>query len=261
MASTPTYKNLDTLIETPDSGLLELAERTTYTKIYEAKYSVCVASAVSKGTYGTGSLAGYRVGRCTVARTRGDMGRLTIVWDAGDGGGDSGFTLPADRYNVCPEDLSPRIERHPRYKSLGDQTVTYVEEGKYITVPVWAVIQNAASAATGNLRDAWIAVLNTCPDPALALNLLTKIERGNEVYYLAAIRYTWTIYCWEVPETTRGGFIEAPAGPLAGFFSPDIDWLRLGDTLDDGDGGIHALTRSWLGGPVGHWDAELYSVP
>ncbi len=66
MPSSPTHKNLDSLIEQPESGRYEFAEKITQTRVYCAKYSVCVAHSVGRGALGTGDQSGFQVQKCTV---------------------------------------------------------------------------------------------------------------------------------------------------------------------------------------------------
>jgi hypothetical protein len=236
--STPTYKNLTALIEQPESGAVEYGDITILTKVYRGTYANCLADALSKGTAGSGATAGFQVQKSTVVRERGDIGKLTIVWEAnGSGGGD----VPPDEVAVSPDNQSPRIERHPMFISLE----TIADE--------LALVEDASRSQDQTTRDAAYAKLSD-----LGKKLVDKIRRGNETYYLAGLRYAWVTHYYTTPTMYRGGWIESPGGPLTGYFSGDIGWLREADDLQYSNG-VWRLTRSWLGAPNMHWDAELYS--
>lgn len=235
---TPTYKNLDILIEQPESGRVESADSRTITKIYRAKYSVCVAAIKFKGTLGSGSLLGYEIRSSSVERERGDLGRLTDVWSAGGDDADPETTpLPQDEVAITANNLSPRLERHLKYSSL--------------TAAEFQKVDDAVRAPNASQRDAIKATLST-----LGRELVDKITKGNESYYLATLRYSWVTHSYTVPNSTRGGYIDTIAGsPLAGYFLGTISWLREADNLEYSNG-IWRLTRSWIGADA--WDSDLY---
>lgn len=252
--SSPTHKNLDSLIESNDSPSYVVAGgQVAQTRIYHAKFSVCLANILYEGAIGTGDQSGYVLTSCTVQHIGSEQGRLTYVWGAAGSG--SGVTLPPDEVSVSGDNLSPRVESHKRYKPLDGVNVDW--EGE--SVPLLAVVQNAVQATSSTTRAKAIAILTATPVSALALELVKKLEAGREAFYMAALRYSWTTHSFTIPTMYRGGWIEAPGGPLAGYFVADIDWLREADDLQY-SAGIWRLTRSWLGGPNGHWDLQLYSV-
>ena len=116
-------------------------------------------------------------------------------------------------------------------------------------------------------------------------------------FYLSGYKITWAQYYWIPQVLNPGGYIEDPVqnGGLPALFwstteKPDgvnifsqtqvhnknmfplvtgapplntipfgLSWLRQADT-------IHLnrtwwrLTRSWIGGPMGHWDKEIYTA-
>lgn len=239
MSSTPTYKNLDALIEAPESGTYEFAEKATYTQIYVAKFSACFDARQTHGTIGSGVTLGYRVAKCTVEHTRGIMGKLTIVWEAG-GGDDPGIQLPADEFDVFPENLSPRTERNKMFTGILPAALQVVKTA------LWGENEEIRQDAYDSIG-------------GIAKTLVDKINAGNETFYLASLRYVWRLHSWSIPDIQLGGVIESPSGPLAGYFSPAISWLREADAFTE-QGGVYMLTRSWLGAPSGHWDAQLYAA-
>lgn len=243
--STPTFKNLSSLVEQPDSrsrewtrdgGLIE-------TRIYVAEYDVAVAGQKSPYTVGTGDLTGFIIRSSTVQAMRPLLGKLVDVWQAGGEDGDpEANPLPSDTVSVSGTNQSPKTERHPRYISLASIAgeLGYVED--------------ALRGATPTKRDDAYAELS-----ALGQELVDKIRAGNESFYMASLRYSWTSYYYTAPTMYRGGWVEPPGGPLAGYFVGSISWLREADDLNF-DGNFWQLTRNWLGGPNGSWDNQLYPV-
>lgn len=252
MPSNPTYKNLDALVEQPDSGSIEITDRVVLTKRYRAKYAVCMANLPSRGSIGTGDTAGYLVDSATVTRERGDMGLLTVKWAAGGGSDEGGQPLPADEFRVSPIEINPNIRVHPWYKPLKDVAIN--------TEPVLAIIKRAVEHEDPALMRQEAGKLNVL-DPDLlarANSLMKKLRDGNDAYYFAGVRYIWTSYHWTTPDITIGGYTESPGGPLAGYFHPSFSFLRESDALDT-DSGAYRLTRSWLGSTDGRWEEDIYS--
>ncbi len=236
--ATPTWKGpTDQLVEANNSPTYELSERVIKTRIYHGLYSYCesLLPDYSRGTIGTGSESGYLVSRTTLAKLRGNIGQMTIQWEASSDS--SGQTLPSDEVAVIPDNLNPRLEAHPNYAVLDDVDMQNVE--------------NALRANTRQERLVTDAFLT-----AEGLDLVTRIRRGNESFYLAAFRYSWVTHSWTIPSSTRGGFVESPGGPLASYFTGTISWLREADALQY-QSGIWRRTRTWLGGPAGHFDPDL----
>lgn len=228
------------LIEDPTSPQITYADKATRVRTYRGLHSLCVASALPKGTVGTGDEAGYIVASSVVTRERGRIGRLVITWEAGgEGGGDSGVSLPPDEFSFSPFELNPPLSYHSRYSSLTSDQVK-------------AVLKALQASLDGS--DTFRASFTS-----LQRELLEKMERGRESFYLAGIRYSWTSYLWFGSGTvTTGGFVEIPGGPLTAFFPAGIQFLRIADELT-WTGQYFRYTRNWLGGPAGHWDTDIYA--
>lgn len=255
MPSSPTHKNLDALIEQPDSGKMVFSKgKVTQTRIYVAKYTVCVAASLGYGTVGTGQQFGYTVGECTVDAIGAEQGKLTIVWEAGGpDGGDSGQPLPPDEWNTQPQDLQPRVERTPGFTNLSRAQSR--------------LCANAASPDQSG-DTAWQTLIDQYnADPngpggnganAAAVVLADFLRRGIESKYQAAKTYNWILNSFAPFDELLGGWAENPGGPGIGYQPANLSWLRLADAQSY-SGGIYQLTRTWLGGPDGHWDPILYS--
>lgn len=127
-----------------------------------------------------------------------------------------------------------------------------------------------------------------------ALEIIQKHWRGEETPYLTGYQVTWASYFWRPPRLNPGGYIEDPIsdGGLPDYFhNPDypddsgatifedaalvnpqcysstgypagsvvISWLRKADELQF-ERTWFKLTRTWIGSPVGYWDAEFYAA-
>lgn len=234
--SVPTWRpNSPGLIEAPDSPSFVFAERITKTRSYGGRFEDCAAFAVAKGTIGTGEEVGYWVARCEVTRQPGAAGRLVIAWEAISG--DLGYQLPPDEFGIEPFEANPALENHPLYQGISAESLS-----------------NVHKALNGD-DDAELA-LTQIPDPT-AWFLLRKLRRGTTNWYVAGFRYTWVLHSWGLPAATKGGFLQTPGGPLEGALPAGIAWLRYSDQLSY-QNGVFRLTRTWLGGPDGFWDPELY---
>ena len=237
-APAPFFKgNTSTLIEQPESGKYVLADRVTQTKIYRGTYALCVASAVGKGTLGTGALAGWKVDSCNIDREPRGVGKLTINWVAGAEA--SSQPLPPDEIGLDPIEINPPLEKNPFYSSLTDAQIAAVVkavESSHLSEPI---------STPGALN-------------ALQLNLLAKRRKGISNFYLAGIKYSWTRHFWTISGTIElGGFIDTPAGPLTGILPGALAALRQADSLVF-TGEYFKYTQAWLLAPLGHWDNDLY---
>lgn len=236
-ANSPIWKGSTSLTEHKESPVWDYGESVTVTQIYEGPYATCLAAASPNGTIGTGDLASFMVARCTVTKRAGGIGRMVLVWVMGGTGVTlPTVSLPASEEDLEPFELNPKLERHPRYAELT------LEE-----------VQNVRTAVDGaaDERDAafdWIWNNGS----AAAIELYDKRARGTETYYLAGFRYAVTSYYWALPALTDGGYIEALGGALSGF-----SCLRVADRVSL-QNGVWRVTRNWLCGPSGHWDADLY---
>ena len=249
MPSTPTYKNLDALIEQPESGRIEITRSgRLFTKIYASKYAVCVAALKAVDTLGSGTTSGYIIRSSSVDRTKGDLGKLTDVWAAGGEDADPGtLPLPADEVGVNATNQAPRTERHPRFAHLASIP------GELANVETALRAQDETARTT-----AYNALSSTSGSVLGGKALVDKIRAGNESYYLATLRYSWATHSYGVPSSTRGGYVDTLSGPLASYFSGTISWLREADDVQY-SGGIWRKTLSWLG--ADGWDSDLYPAP
>jgi len=246
--STPTYTQVNALIELPESGGIEAAESWKLTKVYKGKLADAIAGILPKGTAGSGSLTGYIVDRSTVRPERGGLAVLTIVWTAADGGGGPGEpSLPADEFGLRPFDMGPNVEKNSAFPDITAAIYNHVKQASFLADAEAA--QEAWDLLTANAGSApW--------DQGIVL--ADFLRKGVTNYYRAAFEYFWVLYSWDEPTVTAGGYLEVPGGPLAGaIFGLGLSSLRQADALDY-RGGNYILTRSWKCAPDGHWDSVLY---
>jgi hypothetical protein len=232
-----TWKGTTTqLVEASNSPAYDAGDRASKTRVYHGLFSYCetVFGNFAKGTIGSGAEAGYVVEKSSLRKLRGGIGQITVEWVAATSG--SGQPLPPDEVAVSATSQSPRLERHPNYASL---TAEELQE-----------VDNCLRMPDATARKNKIATLTTLPK-----ELVNKILKGNESYYLATLRYSWVTHSYSLPTTTRGGYIDTISGPLAGYFVAGIVWLREADNLDNSNG-VWRRTITWAGSDS--WDADIY---
>ena len=233
------------VVQTPDDGTFELAWGYKLTRKYEGLYSLLLSN-IAFGQYNRGVVSDdYVIDHTRVTKSKGSKGRVEIDWQS------IGGYLNPDEWSVEPEDLQPRIERHPNYASL---------------LPAdFAIVQQAINALnSGALAVAQNQFAGTS-NPTLVQSLYTKMRRGFENYYLAAARYRWTQYyvSGDLPLPNTGGYTYvSPDGPAGYTLPAGFSWLRLADVVGQANwsplGGIERITYSWLGAPNGYWDSDIY---
>lgn len=242
------------LVLTPDSPRLTYNDRVRATDIYMGQQSVCAANMLPRGALGSGARVGWVVNQCTMETMRGGIGRLTYEWEAG---GTSAIPLPSGSFSLKPQELYPKIERASCFNGITAATVNVV----------YNALQGVVDAA-GNAHGGEALIYDNVTDPTqltLALNLLAKLVKGEESFYLAGWRYVYEVFSYTVPTLSKGGTPGTPGGPLSENLPSNVAWLRLADDLDPAgvNGSLYRLTVSWLGGPiwggVGYWDSDVYS--
>ncbi|HEX3717503.1 MAG TPA: hypothetical protein VH595_06000 [Verrucomicrobiae bacterium] len=240
---TPQWINGGELYETPASNKFALSYGYKWTQIIEGAYDLIIDNG-NDGLYNRGVVSGnYIVNDADITRDKGGKGRVEIHWQSIDG-----YVNP-DEWSLTPEDLQPRIERHPLFASLLPSDL--------------ATVQQALLALNNG---SMVTALNQFngTNGALMTKLYEKMRKGSENYYLAGWRYTWASYYLptDVPTVNIGGVTQTPGGPPAHLFPFEISWLRLADDLSQAAwcplGGIVKLTRHWIGGPMGFWDPDIY---
>jgi hypothetical protein len=242
------------LVIQPNSPKLVYSDRVKATTIMKGVQALCAASMLPRGTFGTGIYAGWVINQSTVDTERGAIGTLTYDWEAGGAGATQ--PLPVGDFDLEPQELYPKIERAGVFKGITFKTLNICYNALYL-----------ATNATGTplINDNFLTTNITDPTQlALAANLVSKLLKGEETFYMAGWRYWFEIFSYTEPFTSRGGVTGTPSGPLARL-PANVAWLRLADKLEPAgvNGSMYKLTVTWLGGPVlngvGYWDSDVYS--
>lgn len=258
-ANKPIWTGNTGLTRTSEAGGLVVGERTMLKDVYEGTYANCWAGLLARGTYGTGSRAGWVVTNCQIDPLRGAKGKLTISWEPG--GYWASMPLPCDDFDIEIMELYPRIERNKLFndKSCGGSAPD-------ITTAMLSLVYSAIHAHTPEARQTQEQRVYNYPDrwqSDMGIVLLDKLRKGEETFYLAGMKYTWWFFTYTVPALSRGGVIEFPFGPGAvpNCLPQDYSWLRLCDVMKPVgvNGSMFKTVRTWMGGPAGHWDSDIYT--
>jgi hypothetical protein len=274
------------LVLQPDSPRLVYGDRVKAIDIYKGMQSLCAASMVPRGTFGSGLRSGWVCNQCTCDTSRGDIGTLTIEWEAG--GSDADQPLPTGDFTLQPQEIYPKIERNPFFGDVNGQansgiladTIRGVYNGLYkgqtlgtnasteITQAVLGVTinSNGANVQVGGINFAQYPNTNAGAQIQLGQLLLDKLANGEESYYIAGYRYSFVSYSYTEPILSTGGIIAnasngTPGGPIGPNGLPaGISWLRLADEVSPAgvNGSMYKLTENWIGGSRGYWDSDLY---
>lgn len=246
-ANSPIWKGLPsgTLVELAGSGQLKLAERITFMQKFGGRYLDCLTFANShpRGSTWYISLGGvpnlFQTEDATCEHEKGGKGTATINYVYLG-------SVPPEEFALTPFEINPKIEKHKYFKTLTDADRKTAKQAF-----------NAASAAAQATLDAAVsAKLNS----ALMTSLINKWLKGEENYYLAGFKFQHTLYFTTSPSTDPGGYIQDPFGSFSGYVSgAGLSWLRQADEVC-WNNGLWKVTRTWIGGPAGNWDTDLYAV-
>jgi len=253
----------------------QLADRITTTDVYRGLLQLCLNSTMLRGTYGSGERLGWVVTSSTVTRERKGIAILTIKWEVGGPWADHRF-LPLDDFRSESVELYPKAERNsglaaddvatnPNHR-ISHQTVALAYSARDASYRAWSssgIYSNQTLGALNNM-DAWTSDPPSgstwAEQKAWGLKLYRWLMRGHETYYEAGIKYSWIWYSFSFPTLSKGGIIEPfpIGGPMMGDASQS--WLRLADVPEPAgvNGSVYKITSTWLGGPNGHWDWEVY---
>ena len=275
--ATPIWKgSTNALVLQPNSPTFAFTDRVRVTDIYKGPQWLCASSMLARGTFGTGDRWGWVVNQCSVTNERGAIGTLTIEWEAGGSG--ATMPLPIGEVRLEPQELYPRIERNLYFAALLEENIKIANNAAFWTLnknsgkltddPYYVALFGAPAIAANPTATPPIQAVPakkpTITDPtqlALAQALFKKLIRGEETFYLAGWRYTSVFYSYTLPTLEIGAVIQSPngIGPIT-INDNKITWLRLADIVESAGvgGSVWKITRTWLGGPNGHWDRDLY---
>jgi hypothetical protein len=249
------------LVYQPNAPRLTYGDRVKSVDIYKGPQVLCAESMLARGTFGTGLRTGWVVNQSTVDTSTGTIGTLTIEWEAGGSSADQ--PLPIGDFSLETQELYPKIERNPFFTGICPDMVRAVYNALY------AINQSGSGAnaqvilsTAANSSNFSNSTINTANGQiAIAYSLLNKLSNGEESYYIASYRYSFSTYSYTEPSLSEGGIIGTPAGPISGDLPSGVQWLRLADKIEPAgvNGSMYKLTQNWLGGPNGYWDTDLYS--
>jgi hypothetical protein len=249
------------LVLQPNSPRLVYGDRVKAIDIYKGQQSLCAESMLARGTFGTGFRAGWVVNQCTCDTARGDIGTLTIEWEAG--GSEADQPLPTGDFSLEPQEIYPKVERNAFFSGICPDMVRASYNALYAVNQTGGgpnarqIITTAANSA--NFANFSVNTANGQIE--LAYLLLDKLANGEESYYVAGYRYSFSAYSYIAPSLSEGGITGTPGGPISGDLPDGISWLRLADKIEPAgvNGSMFKLTENWIGGPDGYWDSDLYA--
>ena len=215
----------------------------------------------------------------------GNQALLTIT---GEG---TSFGLPPQEFGVEVVEFNPDLCRHPlflpvtQYNGFASDGVTPVFGTQIVSLckaagqqPQYQVQQDSNGALNSSL----------ITDPTvlqLALLLADKYAQGEETFYLAGFKVTWSVYSRLPLELNPGSYIQDPVGSgvlpfffwsangtpfganiftaLAAALAPQyyangFSSLRLSDSIVF-QRTWFKTTAQWIMAPFGHWDTDIYT--
>ena len=278
--------------EMSDSPEVESAEQSTIVHKFHCDYESAQIYMVTnpRGTYLTdtfGDVSRVLSTKITPVPKTGMRGVILTITSEGQY---PLFPNPPDEFDIETVELNPALEKHPRYAILTYNQRWLVRNADVADNPEYVQqYKNIISAPLPNTNFPAAPIGNT--QQSASLEMLYKKFKGEDSFYLAGYKITWSQYYWYPQILNPGGYIEDPVsqGGLPAYFwstngqtdgtnifsqttthnanmypQPTLNppyglsWLRQADT-------IHLqrtwwrLTRSWIGGPLGQWDNQLYN--
>lgn len=265
------------LEEYNDSPVIEIGEQSTIVHTYKCDPSTAQLLLINnqRGQILTDS-QGYIYRVLTSRSERIDKGnacKVTITSEAQ-------FNPPPEEFTIEPVELNPSLDKHARYGNL-----TYKD--RYI-------VRQANINDNADLAQQYTNALVNITNPTelqQAKELLLKRHKGQDSFYLAGWKITWSKYFWTPQILNPGGYIEDPVveggvpyyfwsddgtpdGNNIFAFASDINpnmfpennlgptntsWLRQGDQLSL-QRTWWRLSMTWIGCSIGHWDFQTYTA-
>lgn len=259
--------------EMPDSPEIERGEQATLRHSFKCDWDTgkTLLAAIGRGTIFQDSYG--NVTKCISSRLkRGRGGIVNCEFEIISEG--LSFDNPPDEFTIETFDDNPALEKHPRYKDMTDRERFLIRGAvdASFSIDTQAEMQNYVASLVGGGVDG-----------DEAIDLLNKLRRGNDSFYLPGFRVTWSQYAFGSWLINPGGYIEnpSPQGGVPPFFwytlsnemifnrvatanptlyANGISWLRLADTVSYSRTWFK-ITRSWIGSGFGYWDTDLYAKP
>lgn len=226
----------------PSGDSLAIADRVYYTEVLHGKEAVINAEAVRlpRGNIATFAIPGvssanWIVEEAVTSKDKWGKATLTRKWALLT-------TPPPSEWSLIPLELNPPITAAGYFSSLSEDDRDKVYAARH--------------AATPELRFAIQSKWLAGGSAALMNSLLAKWRRGMETFYVAGMKFQFSSYSFTSPGCTAGGYRETPGNP-GGYTLPTLSWLRLADEITCSSG-LYKKVSTWLGGPSGHWDTDIY---
>ncbi len=271
-----------TFEENPDSPEIELGEQSTIKHTFKLSWDngLLILPSVARGSVLTDSAGNVtRVLSSTLRNSKVGLSTLEIVSEG------ISFGIPPDEFEVEEVEFNPQLYVHPYFQAIKD----YAPGGDaYDGTRILQIIDNAVNGTSlasqdenQNLFDS-----STIPDSDIltAANLLlAKRRQGIDTFQLSGLKVTWTTYASLPQLMDMGSYIQDPVdgglppffwsdtGEIGGnniltylsainnplFYANGFSWLRQADHQSY-ERTWFKLTSSWIGGPLGHWDTDIY---
>jgi hypothetical protein len=283
--------------EDPNSPEIERGEQATIVHKFncDKQTALNIVATIGRGAIFVDSFG--NVTRCLTCRYRDNKGNTASIEITAEA---ISFDVPPDEYSVETIELNPSLFRHPRYNWILNYTPsTGALGGQNLGPQLIAAINSSVDAVVSATQQDGIGLVSNyivsgdtvivggvvfnCLQ--LANELIGKLRQGNDVFYLAGYKVTWSYYSFLPIGMNPGGYINDPVtqGGLPSYFWSDdgtssgnntlidvamlaapqyysngLSWLRQADTQLF-QRTWFKLTSSWLGAPFGHWDAQIYN--
>jgi hypothetical protein len=282
--------------ELPDSPTWERAEQSTITHRYACDYDTAIMVLT---TYGRGKVLQdsennlTRILSCRMDFQRGNFCIITVTAEG------LNFDNPPDEFSIEINELGPAMDRHPRYNMLSYKerhairsnnnaggSVEFQQQYQQVIGTIKDPTHLSASLELSNklwkgeetfylpgFRVQWTQYYWGSP----TLNPGGYIENPIINGGLPAFFYadsTAADYDPVNPENGHTIFDNLsnfnPNIFVPSLYQPNnvgslikgenVSWLRLADTVAYQRTWFR-LVKTWLGAPIGHWDAQIYSAP
>jgi hypothetical protein len=279
--------------EAPDSPEIERGEQATIRHRFRMDFltaSIYLAG-LGRGVLLQDSFGNIsKIQTTTLRRMTGNMAELVVVAEG------VSFDNPPDEFRLEVIELNPALEKHPRYAFLPADARDLVNRNANSAQILGQkdALVLIASLASWNPNKLPQGVTWTWAIAQIAANeLLLKRRVGEDTFYLPGFRVSWSQYYWYSPPINPGGYIEDPilnGGLPAYFWNPNwpldpadtndnifkycakvnpqlysdgtnftfISWLRQCDNVEYARTWFR-ITRTWIGAPYAHWDADIYT--
>lgn len=244
---TPIWKGYSGLIEQPDSGGLKLSDRAVWSFSYRGTraHAYAYAAAHTRGTMGTVDGVSCFVEDCSISIDRGAVATVIVQWCRID-------ILPPDEFSITPVEVNPPITKNSAFSALSANDLN-LARGDFQRL-----------SASGQSQ--YSGPIEAASNKELIRKLVQKWLKGAETYYLAGVRYQWVKYYASLSGVSLrlGGYRLGPADEYPGSapglaLLPSGGWLRQCDEVV-WNNGIYKLVRTWIWGPSGYWDTDLYNT-